>query len=1118
MRARLKSFGRVALLSALAGLAIPLAAQEADSASILIYDASGSMWGQLDGGISKVEVAREVIGDFFVSRDNAVPLGVIAYGHNRRGDCSDIEVIANVGVNDPAGLSASLNRLNPRGMTPISDSLSLAASMIPPTAESADIILVTDGLETCEADPCALAAQLAEEGIAIRAHVVGFGLTTQEAAAMSCVADATGGLLLTPQTGQELADALNQVAQLAPAPAPEPEPKPIAEAFFDMGPKAEAGHDYRISFAGSARNIDYAGFTRRGEGQPDVSPSYGVLGGAETGNNPFTRMAPLEPGDYDLILAVTGQGIIARQPIEVVPPSNGFDAIGSVEPDKRFEFTWRGPNQVGQRIVIAHPGAAPNDYLESWGYPFSNRSTQRMGLRAPAVPGIYELRYISGNSQEILFSRAFGVGVPFEDGDLTNTADLAAEAAAATQAAPGQDAMPMVRASFRIPDNFPQTPLWWDAVPLDPDMSPEAYAPISELVVWDNEFEPGRYRVSAMGPGETAFSAEVEIYPGQDNNFVIPVVGGGDEEAAANSLAGPWQIIGVPPYQVQAGADRLLTMALEQANASAPVSGTWTAGEMLAGPQAAGREGTFTSASLEDGVLRMNFTFGEPIPDPMSLYLTPYGIGYAGTLSSGAMGISVVMWPGGYEPPSLAEMREAVHGPAPADFVDMTTSAPRPSQDSAAVPDASVPVRLRTPFEIGDVGVQWSAIRTDVQEMDVAFASSDLETSFVTDLAAGGTYEVEGVNEGEGIYLADTITIDPNGRNDFEVGLAGGMGDASAAEEGYGEDVAFACTNTPAGCAVTHEASGISLTLPNNWSMSEPYFYETAGGAVASEPTASFFTEDFGTIHTIELNPRQWLASNGPCQPIGTSQLCHFANPDFVVDVGMQAIFNTLEIRPANNQGVPQAQASPIADPQDIVSAMMAQAEELAAGFGDIAEPVISPGSDTITGRVTLASGNAAPVELVTYSRQVPAIQPPEGADQTVIDFMDSVSGKTIHSASWTVITGPIYVTLEAVETLQLRTEGMGVELDFSLDPQALELIAGSANIEITPNTIEFLQYFDLENPQLVITSLRTGSGNSMAMAGTFSGSGPDGQTYGGTFDIDAVTGSTMIQDVLAGR
>lgn len=702
MRGRLKTFGRAALVSAVATLAMPLVAQEADSASILIYDASGSMWGQLDGGISKVEVAREVIGDFFVSRDNSIPLGVIAYGHNRRGDCSDIEVVANVGINDPVGLSSSLNQLNPRGMTPITDSLSLAASMIPPTAESADIILVTDGLETCEADPCALAAQLAEEGIAIRAHVVGFGLTREEGEVMACVADATGGLLLTPQTGQELADALRQVAQV---PAPEPEPEPVAEAAFDMGSKAEAGHNYSIRWNGEATFVDYIGFVPQGATTMSEAVSYRTIGGTGAApNNPVTRTAPTEPGMFDLVLVSARDGIVARQPVEVVAASNGFDAIGSVEPDTRFEFTWRGPNQVGQRIVIARPGAAPADYEGDWGYPFSSAQTQRMGLRAPAEPGVYELRYTSGNSQEILFSREFGVGVPFEDTDGTNTADLATQAAAATQAAPGQDDLPMVPATFRLPPDYPQDTHEWSAIPLDPDMSPEAWAPSGKTVIGEGMFEPGRYEVTAAwGPKDT-FKGVVEILPGQTNDFVIPVMS--EEDPFVPTLDGPWQVLGVPPYQVQAGADRLLTLALEQAYPDAPIGGSWTAQEMLAGPQAAGREGTFTTAAFENGALRMTFAVGDPIPEPMTLYLTPYEIGYAGTLSSGAMGISVVMWPGGYTPPSLAEMREAVHGPAPGDFIDMTSSAPPASQAGEASAAAKVPVRLRTPFEIGDVGVQ----------------------------------------------------------------------------------------------------------------------------------------------------------------------------------------------------------------------------------------------------------------------------------------------------------------------------------------------------------------------------------------------------------------------------
>src|SRR5690606_12544244 len=149
------------------------------------------------------------------------------------------------------------NRINPRGMTPISESLRTAAGQIPPTAEEADIILVTDGLETCNADPCAVAAQLANEGIKIRAHVVGFGLTEQEADALACVPGQTGGQSLRPQSGAELTDALNQIAAAAPM------PQPVQEAFFDIGPKAEAGHTYRISYTGTARPVDYAGFTRR---------------------------------------------------------------------------------------------------------------------------------------------------------------------------------------------------------------------------------------------------------------------------------------------------------------------------------------------------------------------------------------------------------------------------------------------------------------------------------------------------------------------------------------------------------------------------------------------------------------------------------------------------------------------------------------------------------------------------------------------------------------------------------------------------------------------------------------------------------------------------------------
>lgn len=191
-----------------------------NSAAVLVLDASGSMWGQLHDGASKISVAWDVVGDYLRTRDASAPLAVIAYGHRRRSDCTDIEVIAPSGRHDPESLTARLLQLSPRGMTPIADSLLAATRQIPRDAERADIVLITDGLETCHADPCAVAGQLAQEGISIRAHVVGFGLSEAEAAVLSCVTEQTGGLLLRPQSGAELSAALDTISAAQSAPEP----------------------------------------------------------------------------------------------------------------------------------------------------------------------------------------------------------------------------------------------------------------------------------------------------------------------------------------------------------------------------------------------------------------------------------------------------------------------------------------------------------------------------------------------------------------------------------------------------------------------------------------------------------------------------------------------------------------------------------------------------------------------------------------------------------------------------------------------------------------------------------------------------------------------------------
>ena len=123
---------------------------QAEHASVIVFDASGSMWAQLEDGKSRVEIARDVIGDFAARRDADVPIGVVSYGHTRRGDCGDIETVL------PGGdLAATIGALNPTGKTPLTDAMAQARDLLPRTAEAADITLITDGLENCGGDPCA---------------------------------------------------------------------------------------------------------------------------------------------------------------------------------------------------------------------------------------------------------------------------------------------------------------------------------------------------------------------------------------------------------------------------------------------------------------------------------------------------------------------------------------------------------------------------------------------------------------------------------------------------------------------------------------------------------------------------------------------------------------------------------------------------------------------------------------------------------------------------------------------------------------------------------------------------------------------------------------------------
>jgi Ca-activated chloride channel family protein len=205
------------LLLALGGLALqPFAHAQAETSAkgnvLFILDGSGSMWAQIDDK-PKIVIAKDVMTNLIQQLPDTVDAGLEVYGHRSKGDCNDIELMSPVGKNDKATLVKQIQSIQPKGKTPITESLKFAAEQLKSTEEETTVVLISDGKESCEGDPCALVRELREQGIKVKVHVVGFDVDKDEREQLVCIAEAGGGKYFTAQNTNQLKDALTEVKE-----------------------------------------------------------------------------------------------------------------------------------------------------------------------------------------------------------------------------------------------------------------------------------------------------------------------------------------------------------------------------------------------------------------------------------------------------------------------------------------------------------------------------------------------------------------------------------------------------------------------------------------------------------------------------------------------------------------------------------------------------------------------------------------------------------------------------------------------------------------------------------------------------------------------------------------
>ena len=372
--------------------------QSQNEKMILVLDASGSMWGQIDG-VNKIVIAKQAVNDLLDTLPASQSVGLSAYGHREKGSCTDIELLVPPAPNSIDAIRAAVDAISPKGKTPLSAAVLAAAKELRYEEDAATVILISDGRETCDLDPCAIGAELEATGVGFTAHVIGFDVTeAEDKAQLACLAEETGGRFLSASNATELVAALEEVAEIKPEPEPEP-----AVVQADILLEATDGPDGALISNGLVWWLEPA-----------------AEGGTSLNNFEIgaVRMTA-KPGAYTVRVARPATADTTEMTVEVVAGAeNHFVlAVGAGQPDATVSapataklgseilVNWTGPDAQSDYISVAAIDARGNQYEN---YTRTSDGSP-LKLRMPSKVGTYEIRYVLNKDSVVLATQTIEI-------------------------------------------------------------------------------------------------------------------------------------------------------------------------------------------------------------------------------------------------------------------------------------------------------------------------------------------------------------------------------------------------------------------------------------------------------------------------------------------------------------------------------------------------------------------------------------------------------------------------------------------------------------------------------------------------------------------------------------
>lgn len=198
----------------------PLFANANQEETLILLDASVSMLeplGETPKYILAINEAKKVI----TNLDKSKPIGLRTIGISIEnamdilsGDseifCKGTKLLSPIAPNNSNEINTKLDLIFPLGTTPITYSLQEAIKNDFNSSSYKHIILITDGGESCNADPCSYIRGVMSSRSDIKIDVIAIGVTGNDANELSCLANATSGQMFNVKNPDDLSTAMNK--------------------------------------------------------------------------------------------------------------------------------------------------------------------------------------------------------------------------------------------------------------------------------------------------------------------------------------------------------------------------------------------------------------------------------------------------------------------------------------------------------------------------------------------------------------------------------------------------------------------------------------------------------------------------------------------------------------------------------------------------------------------------------------------------------------------------------------------------------------------------------------------------------------------------------------------